>query len=142
MHARSASATGSCAVWGCPNPLAWPLTWPFAIGWHVSTSFLRAVVSPVRLLSSISKSTADIKRTSAGILSPVVKVTISPGTNSLARVWTGFPSLSPLCQRFENEENGEVITVSDGSGEEQAYSELRDSSRIDALAQTQLNGDI
>lgn len=59
---------------------------------HGVTPFLRAVVSPVRLLSSTSRSTAVSKRTSAGMRSPVVKVTRSPGTTSFARGCICSPS--------------------------------------------------
>lgn len=101
MHDRSASATGSPGAAGCtpPTPLVKPLPYPFACpfpeftGVQVSVPFLRVVVSPVRLLSSTSRSTADTSRTSAGIRSPVVKVTISPGTSSFASICRGLPSL-------------------------------------------------
>lgn len=102
----SANATGS----PCPCPFAYPpipipmlsLPLPFTnalpagprTGPQGSTPFLRAVVSPVKLLSSISRSTALNNRISAGIRSPVVKLTISPGTSSFASMWSVWPSLA------------------------------------------------
>ena len=59
---------------------------------HGAGSFLRVVVSPVKLLSSISRSAAERMRRSAGIRSPVQKVTRSPGTASFARRCNCFPS--------------------------------------------------
>lgn len=59
MHVRSASATTSV-----PFPCARA---------HVSALFRRAVVSPVRLDSSISRSTASARRTSAGTRSPTLR---------------------------------------------------------------------
>ena len=105
MHDRSASATGSPA--GAPYPFAGPapaptpgpnadpFAYPFPTPARAqgSTSFRRVVVSPVRLLSSISRSTAEMRRTSAGTRSPVVNVTMSPGTSSFASMWRGLPSL-------------------------------------------------
>lgn len=84
----SASATGSCTM-----PCIPPFAYPFAALTQVSMSFLRALVSPVRLLSSISRSTAVMSLTSAGIRSPVLNVTISPGTSSFASVVIVLPSL-------------------------------------------------
>lgn len=45
-----------------------------------------------------------------------------------------------LLIREDYDYGGEVITVSDGNGEEPVCSGLRDSSRIDALGQTRLYG--
>ena len=85
MHDLSASATGS--------PGACPFGCPLLSIVQVSLFFERAVVSPVKLLSSISRSTAEISLTSAGTRSPVVKVTRSPGTSSLANNVMDLPSL-------------------------------------------------
>lgn len=54
--------------------------------------FLAGSVSPVKLLSSISKSMVSNRRRSAGTLSPTLSMTTSPGTNSLARNVSAVPS--------------------------------------------------
>ena len=84
IQVRSAMATGSIECIASPLPCRV----------QGATVLLRDVVSPVKLLSSISRSSASIRRMSAGTRSPVENVTMSPGTTSLARTWTGWPSLS------------------------------------------------
>ena len=98
MHSLSARATGSPGCWLMPFMPLIPLTLFMPVpypktGTQGSTHFRRATVSPVRLLSSISRSSAETSRTSAGMRSPVLKETRSPGTSSLARRWCCFPSL-------------------------------------------------
>lgn len=80
IHVLSASATGS------------PILAPPSNG-QVVENFLRASVSPVRLLSSISRSTESIIRISAGIRSPVENLTRSPGTSSFAKTCIVLASL-------------------------------------------------
>lgn len=57
-----------------------------------SVFFLDGRVSPVRLLSSTSRSIADTNRISAGTRSPTENLTTSPGTSSFARRWYWCPS--------------------------------------------------
>jgi hypothetical protein len=83
IHVLSASATGS------------PTLAPPSNG-QVVENFLRASVSPVRLLSSISRSTESIIRISAGIRSPVENLTRSPGTSSFAKTCIVLASLLTL----------------------------------------------
>lgn len=64
-----------------------------APGAHASTPFRTACASPVRLDSSTSRSKAESNRTSAGIRSPTVKETISPGRSSFARMVVECESL-------------------------------------------------
>lgn len=54
--------------------------------------FVHGSVSPVKLLSSMVRSTDSKSRRSAGTLSPTFNRTISPGTSSLARNVSGVPS--------------------------------------------------
>lgn len=82
IQVRSASATES------PDGL--PAVFSYK---HISVPFLLASVSPVRLLSSISRSIEKTIRMSAGIRSPVENVTMSPGTSSLASTWMVSSSL-------------------------------------------------
>lgn len=86
IQVLSASTTGCCS---CPSSFE-------ELGLsnkQVSAFLLRACVSPVKLLSSISRSMAEIMRMSAGIRSPVEKWTTSPGTISFASIWIVCPSL-------------------------------------------------
>lgn len=58
-----------------------------------STCFFAGRVSPVNADSSISRLCAEVRRRSAGMRSPVWKVTRSPGTRTFASCVDFWPSL-------------------------------------------------
>ncbi len=65
-------------------------TFSFSIGFPV---FSTGTDSPVKDASSIFRFTASTIRPSAGILSPVLRRTMSPGTSSLAGISSSLPPL-------------------------------------------------
>lgn len=95
--------------------------------WHVAGSFFLASVSPVKLLSSTSRSTVSIRRMSAGIRSPVENLTKSPGTSSFASTCIVSPSLLNGLRNGPLTWTGRIHTVRHDNDEERVYSGLLNS---------------